>query len=37
MIYFIITTSIINNCNIRKEQYIKEINILKEITEKNNF
>jgi hypothetical protein len=31
MIYFIITTSIINNCIIRKEQYIKSITILKNI------
>ena len=32
MIYFIITTSIFNNCSIRKDQYIKGINKVKQIT-----
>jgi hypothetical protein len=31
MIYFIITTCLINNCIIRKEQYIKSIAVLKDI------
>ena len=31
MIYFIITTSIYNNCSIRKNQYIKGINKLKNV------
>jgi hypothetical protein len=31
MIYFIVTTSIINNCSIRKNQYIEGINKLKKI------
>jgi hypothetical protein len=31
MIYFIITTSVFNNCFIRKNQYIKGINKLKKI------
>lgn len=33
MIYFLITTSIFNNCSIRKEQYIKGINKVKQITQ----
>ena len=31
MIYFIVTTSIFNNCSIRKNQYIEGINKLKKI------
>lgn len=31
IIYFIVTTSIFNNCNIRKEQYINGINKLKNV------
>ena len=31
MIYFIVTTSMFNNCSIRKNQYIKGINKLKKI------
>ena len=34
MIYFIITTSIFNNCTIRKKQYINGINKLKQIINK---
>ena len=37
MIYFIITTSIFNNCDIRKNQYIKGINKLKKIIQDLNF
>ena len=37
MIYFIITTSIYNNCSIRKNQYIKGINKLKNVIQHLNF
>jgi len=37
MIYFIVTTSIFNNCSIRQNQYIKGINKLKKITQDLNF
>jgi hypothetical protein len=37
MIYFIVTTSIFNNCSIRKNQYIKGINKLKKIIQDLNF
>jgi hypothetical protein len=37
MIYFIITTSIFNNCSIREGQYIKGINKLKQIIQDLNF
>ena len=33
MIFFIVTTSLFNNCHIRQSQYITGINKLKEITE----
>jgi hypothetical protein len=37
MIYFIVTTSIFNNCSTRKNQYIKGINKLKKIIQDLNF
>jgi hypothetical protein len=37
MIYFIITTSIFNDCTIRKSQYIRGINKLKQIIQDLNF
>lgn len=37
MIYFIITTSLYNECNIRKNQYINGINKLKEIVKELNI
>ena len=37
MIYFIVTTSICNNCSIRKNQYIKGINKLKNVIQHLNF
>ena len=37
MIYFIVTTSIFNNCSIRQNQYITGINKLKKITQDLNF
>jgi len=37
MIYFIITTSIYNSCSIRKNQYIKGINKLKNVIQHLNF
>lgn len=37
MIYFIVTTSIYNNCSIRKNQYIKGINKLKNVIQDLNF
>jgi len=37
MIYFIITTSIFNNCSIRKNQYIKGINKIKNVIQHLNF
>ena len=37
MIYFIVTTSIYNNCSIRKNQYIKGINKLKNVIQNLNF
>tara|TARA_B100001769_G_scaffold247249_2_gene218197 strand:- start:4211 stop:4828 length:618 start_codon:yes stop_codon:yes gene_type:complete len=37
MIYFIVTTCIYNNCSIRKNQYIKGINKLKNVIQDLNF
>ena len=37
MIYFIVTTSMYNNCSIRKNQYIKGINKLKNVIQHLNF
>jgi hypothetical protein len=37
MIYFIVTTSIFNDCDIRKNQYINGVNTLKKTIKKNNI